>query len=393
MEYSIIIVGILSFICAALISYTITPPVRLLAYRIGAVDVPVDSRRMHVKPMPRIGGLSIFVGFVVSTLVFCDHTPHLYAMWVGGGLLVLLGTLDDIYRLSALVKLVVQLGAAAIAVVLFDVKIEFFTIMGKSVELGIWAIPISIIWITALTNAINLIDGLDGLACGVSAITATSIFGVTVIMGDTPNALITLIIVASCIGFLPYNMNPARIFMGDTGALFLGYTLSIISISGLFKLHAVLSFFVPLSVFALPLLDTVSAVIRRVSTGHSPFSADREHFHFKLVDMGFTQREAVRLLYGICGLMGLVAITFTEGMFHEARLWKTLVIILTAGAIIVLIFMCMRKPSTRILSGLAEHISEIKLEAQAEVRQEEKEREQLEHQKKKEEKKEKKEGK
>lgn len=388
MEFSTVMIGILAFICAALISYTITPPVRLLAYRIGAIDVPTDSRRMHVKPMPRIGGLSIFVGFLVSTLVFCDHTPALYAMWIGGGLLVMLGILDDIYRLSALIKLIVQIGSATIAVICFNVRIEFFTLFGKTIEMGVWSIPLSILWITALTNAINLIDGLDGLACGVSAITALSIFGVTVIMQDTSNAMLTLIIVASCIGFLPYNMNPARIFMGDTGALFLGYVLSIISISGLFKLHAVLSFFVPLSVFALPLLDTVSAVIRRVSTGHSPFSADREHFHFKLVDMGFTQREAVRLLYGICGLMGLVAITFTEGMFHEARVWKTLVIILTAGAIIVLIFICMRKPSTRILSGLAEHISEIKLEAQAEAKQEEKERELIEQMKKKEEKKE-----
>ncbi|MBQ8474558.1 MAG: undecaprenyl/decaprenyl-phosphate alpha-N-acetylglucosaminyl 1-phosphate transferase [Clostridia bacterium] len=388
MEFSTVMIGILAFICAALISYTITPPVRLLAYRIGAIDVPTYSRRMHFKPMHRIGGLSRFGGFLVSTLVFCDHTPALYAMWIGGGLLVMLGILDDIYRLSALIKLIVQLGSATIAVICFNVRIEFFTLFGKTIELGVWSIPLSILWITALTNAINLIDGLDGLACGVSAITALSIFGVTVIMQDTSNAMLTLIIVASCIGFLPYNMNPARIFMVDTGALFLGYVLSIISISGLFKLHAVLSFFVPLSVFALPLLDTVSAVIRRVSTGHSPFSADREHFHFKLVDMGFTQREAVRLLYGICGLMGLVAITFTEGMFHEARVWKTLVIILTAGAIIVLIFMCMRKPSTRILSGLAEHISEIKLEAQAEAKQEEKERELIEQMKKKEEKKE-----
>lgn len=385
MDYSPIFIAVMAIICAALTAYTVTPPVRLLAYRLGAIDVPTDARRMHRKPMPRIGGLAIFVAFVLATMVFCDHSPHLYAIWAGGAMLVALGILDDIFRLSALLKLFVQLGASAIAVILCNVRIEYITLFGHTIDFGIWAIPITILWITGLTNAINLIDGLDGLACGVSAITALSMFGVTLISGDVGSALLTAILVASCVGFLPYNMNPARIFMGDTGALFLGYALSIISVQGLFKLHTMLSFLVPFSIFALPLLDTSTAIFRRVATGHSPFAPDRGHLHHRLVDMGFTHKEAVKILYAICGLLGLVAITYTEAMFHESRTWKTLVMTFASIIIIVLIFICMRKPSTRILSGLAEHVSEIKLEAQAVEQKEKEEAERIKKEKEKEE--------
>ncbi len=370
MEHSTIFVAIIAIICAMLTAYTVTPPVRLLAYRLGAIDVPTDARRMHRKPMPRIGGLAIYIAFVLSTMVFCQHSPHLYAIWIGGGMLVTLGILDDIFRLSALLKLFVQLGASAIAVILFGVRIEYITLFGQTIQFGIFAIPITILWITGLTNAINLIDGLDGLACGVSAITALSMFGVILVSGDIPSAILTAVLVASCVGFLPYNMNPARIFMGDTGALFLGYALSVISVQGLFKLHTMLSFLAPCAIFALPLLDTSTAIIRRVLTGNSPFAPDRGHLHHRLVDMGFTHKEAVKILYAICGLLGLVAITYTEAMFHESKTWKAIVLCLAALAIVFLIFICMRKPSTRILSGLAEHISEIKLEAQAEEQRE-----------------------
>ncbi len=384
MEHSTIFVAVIAIICAMLTAYTVTPPVRLLAYRIGAIDVPTDARRMHRKPMPRIGGLAIYIAFVVSTIVFCEHSMHLYAIWIGGGMLVTLGVLDDVFRLSALLKLFVQLGASAIAVIAFGVRIEYVTLFGQTFHFGFLAIPITILWITGLTNAINLIDGLDGLACGVSAITALSMFGVVLVSGDIGSAVLTAVLVASCVGFLPYNMNPARIFMGDTGALFLGYTLSIISVQGLFKLHTMLSFLAPCAIFALPLLDTTTAIVRRVLTGHSPFAPDRGHLHHRLVDMGFTHKEAVKILYAICGLLGLVAITYTEAMFHESKTWKSFVMCATAISIVVLIFLCMRKPSTRLLSGLAEHISEIKLEAQAAEQKEKEEAERLAKEKEKE---------
>ncbi len=369
-ELSSIIIAFVAVICAALVSYTTTPPVRLLAFRIGAIDIPIDARRMHKKPTPRIGGLAIFAGFLVSTLVFCTPTAQLFATWIGGGILIILGILDDIFRLSAIIKLAVQLCVAGIAVS-FGIVIKDINFFGTMVSLEYFAIPITIIWITGLSNAINLIDGLDGLSCGVSTITAISLFMVTLITDDKTSALITAILVGACIGFLPYNRNPARIFMGDTGALFLGYTLSIISVQGLFKLHAMISFLVPLSIFALPLLDTLIAICRRLIHKQSPFHPDRGHFHHKLVDMGFSHKEAVRLLYAISGIMGLVAVTYTDAVATESttRLWKTLIILAAAILILVLNFICMKKPSRRILSGLAEHVSEIRLEAEKQERE------------------------
>ena len=364
------IIAIVAVACAALVSYTTTPPVRLLAFRIGAIDIPTDARRMHKKPTPRIGGLAIFAGFLVATLVFCEASSQLYAIWIGGGILVILGILDDIFRLSALLKLVVQLCVAGIAVS-FGILIDHITLFGTHIEFGAFAIPITMLWIVGLSNAINLIDGLDGLSCGVSAITSISILMVMLIAEDYTSALITAILTGSCFGFLPYNKNPAKIFMGDTGALFLGYTLSIISVQGLFKLHTMLSFLVPVSIFALPIFDTLIAIIRRVAHGQSPFHPDRGHFHHKLVDMGFSHKEAVKLLYAISGLMGLVAVTYTDAVSTEntEKIWKTFIILAAAVLILILIFVCMKKPSTRILSGLAEHVSEIRLEADKQERE------------------------
>ena len=370
MNFTSVIIAVIAVVCAALVAYTTTPPVRLLAFRIGAIDIPTDARRMHKKPTPRIGGLAIFAGFLVATLVFCEPSAQLYAIWIGGGILAILGVLDDIFRLSAWIKLIVQLCVAGIAVS-FGILIDHITFAGAVIEFGYFSIPVTMLWIVGLSNAINLIDGLDGLSCGISAITSVSIFMVMLITGDFTSALITAILTGACLGFLPYNKNPAKIFMGDTGALFLGYTLSIISVQGLFKLHTMLSFLVPLSIFALPILDTFIAIFRRVLHGQSPFHPDRGHFHHKLVDMGFTHKEAVRLLYAISAIMGLVAVTYTDAIFQEAttRLWKTLIILAAAIIIIILVFICMKKPSTRILSGLAEHLSEIRIEADKQERE------------------------
>lgn len=370
MTLTAFIIAIVAVACAALVSYTITPPVRLLAFRIGAIDIPTDARRMHKKPVPRIGGLAIFAGFLVATLVFCEPSSQLFSIWIGGGILVILGILDDIFRLPAWIKLIVQLCVAGIAVS-FGILIDHITLFGAHIEFGYFSIPITMLWIVGLSNAINLIDGLDGLSCGVSTITSISIFMVMLITGDFTSALITAILTGSCLGFFPYNKNPAKIFMGDTGALFLGYTLSIISVQGLFKLHTMLSFLVPLSIFALPILDTLIAICRRVLHGQSPFHPDRGHFHHKLVDMGFSHKEAVKILYAISGIMGLVAVTYTDTMFQESatRIWKTLILLAAAILILVLIFICMKKPSTRILSGLAEHVSEIRLETEKQERE------------------------
>lgn len=346
-----LIYSITAVICAALIAYTLTPPTRVLAFKIGAVDVPLDDRRMHTKPIPRIGGLAIFLSFVLSTMLFCEFSPELASIWVGGGIIVILGILDDIYRLQAGLKFVVQTLSAVFAV-MNGCVIDHINIGGEYIMLGTFSYPLTVLWIVGLTNAINFIDGLDGLACGVSLISSVSLFFVLVLHGGGEYAVITAILAGACLGFLPFNSNPARIFMGDTGALFLGYALAVISVQGVFKLHAVLSFIVPLMVFAFPILDTAFAIVRRLLAGKSPFTADRGHLHHRLVDMGFTQKESVNILYAICGILGLVAVFCTEAMFSNGRAVKSLCVAGIALLIFLVNFIIMKNPDMRKHSGL-----------------------------------------
>ncbi len=365
MEIQIVdlVYAIVAIVFSALISYTMTPPVRVLAYKLGAIDVPRDSRRMHKEPIPRLGGISIYAAFVLATLVFCDIDSRLVALWFGGLLIVILGIFDDIYRLNAWLKLAVQLVVAIFAV-LQGIQIESVNLFGHYINFGYFSYPITVIWIVGITNAINLIDGLDGLACGVSAICSTSMLFVALLVGDYASAMLTAILTAACVGFLPFNSNPARIFMGDTGALFLGYTLAVISVEGLFKLHAVISFVIPVAIFALPLFDTSFAIIRRLFSGKSPFTADRGHLHHKLIDMGFTHKQTVKIIYAFCALLGTIAIAMTDVMFGESRYIKTAFIV--GGALIVLILnlFIMRRPSARRHSGL---IQEEKAETPADA--------------------------
>ena len=342
--------SIAAILCGCLLAFTFTPPVRILAYRIGAVDVPTDGRRMHKKPVPRIGGLAIYLAFVLATALFGEYSPALGAIWVGGLLLVAIGVLDDVWRLPAWIKLLVQIGAAVITVVQ-GITLEYINLFGHYIDFGVFAIPVTILWIVGLTNAINLIDGLDGLACGVSAICCLSLVGVILVSGrDTDFALITAILFGCCVGFLPFNSNPAKIFMGDTGALFLGYAMAVISLEGVFKLHTVISFIIPISIFAFPLFDTLSAIIRRVSRGKSPFSADRGHLHHKLVDMGFTHKRCVTILYAISGILGLASVSLAA----ENSAGKLLAIVGVAVLLLILYFRILKSPTARRMSGLYE---------------------------------------
>lgn len=346
MQLTEIIYILAAMVLAGLIAFTITPAVSVLAYRIGAIDVPRDNRRMHKKPVPRIGGLAIFAGVVISTLVFCDITPTLLAVYIGGFVIVAVGIIDDTFSINAWLKLAAQIGVALIAVSQ-GVVIEFINFFGTYITLGAFAIPLTVLWIVGLTNAINLIDGLDGLACGVSAICSTALLLVMLIKGEYVSAMMTAVLVGSCIGFLPFNSNPAKIFMGDTGAMFLGYTMAVISVSGVFKLHAVVSFIIPLSIFGLPLCDTAFAFIRRIIHGKSPFSADRGHLHHRLIDMGFNQKQSVRILYAICGILGATALLVTE-----EEIYKAAIVIVVGFAIFLVNFLIVRRSDERCKMGL-----------------------------------------
>ena len=311
-DIQILISGALALIAAGIISFITTPIVRLFAQKVGAVDVPKDSRRVHNHPIPRMGGLAIFIGFVLSVVLFADVDNQMRGILLGAVIIVVVGVVDDITPLPALLKLVIQIAAALVAVA-FGVRIEFLAnpiwwSETMYLDLSFLSIPITVLWIVGLTNAVNLIDGLDGLACGVSAIASIAMMTIALAMGQWNTAVILAALVGACFGFMPFNLNPARIFMGDTGALMLGYVMACISITGLLKFYAIISFAVPLLALGLPIFDTAFAIIRRLAHGQNPMSPDRGHFHHRLIDMCLSQKQAVALLYAISAILGFAAV-------------------------------------------------------------------------------------
>jgi len=286
-----------------------TPIVKYLAERFGVVDVPKDGRRMHKKAMPLMGGLAMFYGFLVSIAVFVPVSRQLVGLFLGSMIIVIVGIIDDKKNLHPLLKLLFQILAAVVAIY-FGHSIKFFSIPfdGKAAPFVIpspCAEIISVLWIVGMTNAVNFIDGLDGLAAGVSSIASLSILFISIIMGNNSITPIAAALVGCCVGFLPFNSNPAKIFMGDTGSTFLGYVLAVMSIQGLFKGYALISFVLPVLVLALPLFDTLFAIVRRIANGKSPMVADRGHLHHRLIDMGLNQKQAVAIMYSISSLLGI----------------------------------------------------------------------------------------
>ena len=331
---------------AFLIALILTPVVRNLAVRMGAVDDPKRDkdaeRRMHTRPIPRMGGLAIFLGFLLATLVFLPMTPQLRRILLGAVIVVVLGIFDDIYDLPAKFKLIVQIIAALIVTVGKDgMVIEALSNPNIFSSDPYWVLgwlsyPITVIWVVGMTNAVNLIDGLDGLACGVSSISSLTLLVIALLLGEPQVALLVAALAGGCLGFLPYNMNPAKIFMGDTGSTFLGYVLACISIQGLFKMYTLISFVVPFLLFGLPIFDTCFAFTRRIAHGQSPMHADRSHVHHRLIDMGFPQKQAVAVLYVITAILGLSAVVLTTSGAMKAML--LLMAFCVAGAVALSIF-------------------------------------------------------
>ena len=330
-----------ALLAAALIALVTTPVVRSLAFKMRAVDVPKDNRRMHNHPIPRMGGLAIFLGFLFSVLIFVPLTDELRGMLLGAVVIVVLGVLDDIYALPAMPKFLVQIGAALIAVLQGNVITHLSNPNLFSASpiwnLGVLSIPFSVLWIVAITNAVNLIDGLDGLACGVSAISSMTLLVIALTVSEPQVALLMAALAGACLGFLPYNLNPAKIFMGDTGSTFLGYVLAVVSIQGLFKYATIISFAVPFLLMGLPIFDTCFAILRRVSHGQSPMAPDRGHIHHRLIDMGLSQKQAVAVLYIISAILGLSAVVLTTSGVTKAMLF--LASLCVAGGVAAMLFL------------------------------------------------------
>ena len=324
---------------AFLIAFAATPAVMSLAHKINAIDVPRDKRRVHKKPIPLIGGLAIFYGFIISVLCFAELDRETAGILIGSVIIVTVGMIDDAIDMKAIVKLLCQIIAAVI-VVYSGVRIEQFAnpfarwFGGPPyIYMNYWiSVAVTVIWIVGICNAVNLIDGLDGLAVGVSSIAAICMLILTLLSQNVNVAIITAAVAGACFGFLPYNFNPAKIFMGDTGALFLGYILACISIQGFLKLSAIISFAVPIIVLGLPIFDTLFAIVRRVLTGRSPMSPDRGHLHHRLLDMGFSQKQTVAILYTITAVLCLTAVVVsTRGYARGILLIVSVMLIIWAS--------------------------------------------------------------
>lgn len=316
---------------AAVVAFAATPLVKALSVKVGAVDVPKDGRRMHDHPIPRMGGLAIFLGFLASMLLFVPLDTEKQGMLLGAVIIVVLGMLDDKYALPAKPKFLVQIVAALIAVMAGN-RIEVLSNPNIFSPDPVWilgwlAYPVTVIWIVAITNAVNLIDGLDGLACGVSTISSATMLVIALLVSELDVAIMMAALAGACIGFLPYNFNPAKIFMGDTGSTFLGFIMATVSVEGMFKQYTIISFVVPFLMLGLPIFDVCFAVVRRVSHGQSPMQPDRGHVHHRLIDMGFSQKQAVGVLYVISAILGLSAVVLTA-----TNAVKAMVFLLAMGA-------------------------------------------------------------
>lgn len=304
---------IIVFFISAITSFLVTPVIIYLSKKLNLVDEPDSNRKLHKDIIPTLGGLAIFAGTIAGYIYLQPAHPQMYAIILGAVIMISVGLIDDLLELRPLYKMAGQI-AAALVVVQSGLVIEKMTIpfMGTVYLEGI-GIVLTVLWIVAAANVINIIDGLDGLAAGVTAIALLSIL----VMGFMDYRIIvvylSLILIGSLIGFLPFNFYPAKIFMGDTGSLFLGYSIAIISMLGLFKNVAFFSFIIPIIVIAVPVFDTILVMIRRKLNDQSIATADRKHIHYELVNMGYSDRASVLIIYAFSVYFGVLAILFNSG--------------------------------------------------------------------------------
>ncbi|MBQ3113398.1 MAG: undecaprenyl/decaprenyl-phosphate alpha-N-acetylglucosaminyl 1-phosphate transferase [Phascolarctobacterium sp.] len=318
------------FMLAMFVSYVLTPYIKKLAFKIGAVDRP-DNRKVHKKIMPRLGGLAIYIAFMIGCFASMEITWDIFGILLGGTLIVALGVADDVYQLPAKVKLLGQIAAACVLVI-FDIRIEWVNNpLGGYFYLDMLSIPFTIFWVISFTNVVNLIDGLDGLAAGVSAIASLTVILVAVQMGYFHVAILTAALAGAIIGFIRYNFNPATIFMGDTGSMFIGYMLAAISVYGAVKTAATIALIVPAIALGLPILDTAFAIMRRYVNGRPIFQPDKGHLHHRLLATGMSHKETVLFMYGITAVLCIGAVLWAEmDGFYAALI---IAVIMTAVAV------------------------------------------------------------
>ena len=341
----------IAFLLAFIVSFMATPYTIKIANKIGAVDVPKDKRRMHTKKMPKFGGPAVIIGFLVSMAYLLvvmsiegsidlfaeqEYGKKLLGLLLGIVAIAITGVLDDTKTLTWWQQLLGQVTAAVI-VVAFGIRIEHLDIPFLY-RVGLneaFSIIVTIIWIVGVINSINLIDGLDGLSSGISLISCISLL-IIFLMNGSP-MVATVIVTAmsgALVGFLPFNFSPAKTFIGDTGSNFLGFMLAVVSILGVAKTYTAAVIVLPVIVLGLPIFDVLFAIIRRIAKGKSikaVFKPDKGHFHHKLVAKGFTQKQAVLILYGLSASLGMFAI-----ILFDSGIWKALSFLLMIIAAVAL---------------------------------------------------------
>ncbi|MDH3227038.1 MAG: undecaprenyl/decaprenyl-phosphate alpha-N-acetylglucosaminyl 1-phosphate transferase, partial [Thermoleophilia bacterium] len=308
------------------------------ARAIGAVDAP-DERRVHRVATPRLGGLAILVGFLVPTLYFFPGDGPARALLLGAIAIAILGAIDDIWGLNPAAKLLGQVACAAVPVSA-GLTIDHVTLPFLGVyDLGATQYVITLVWFVALVNMINFTDGVDGLAAGIAAISAATFALLAASLDRADPAILAAALAGACLGFLYFNFNPARIFMGDSGSMLLGFVLAGVAVSGVMKSAAAIALVAPLLILAIPILDTSFVVMKRIKHGLPVYAADRSHFHHRFLNIGWSQRRTVLAVYAWCGLMGLIAVSirfvpYTDGA-GDYQLWGSLAL-LGLGAVALL---------------------------------------------------------
>ncbi len=314
-------------VLALAIVLVLTPAVGGMARRIGAVDSP-DRRRLNLAPIPRLGGLALFFAILVPSLAFLEIGRETRGLLLGAAIATTVGAVDDFRGLAWWQKLVGQIAAASVPAA-FGIWVDRFTFPFLGIhELPSWiGMPATVVWIVALMNMVNFLDGLDGLAAGVCAIAGTTFAVIALSLGKPSAAILSAIVAGACFGFLRHNFYPARIFMGDSGALLLGYSLATIAVQGLLKTAATVALFFPLFVLAIPILDTTFVVARRLKYREKLYVPDQTHLHFRFLRRGFSHRRAVLTMYAWCATLAAAALAtrFVPFRAHgDWHFWSTL---------------------------------------------------------------------
>ncbi|MBN3038756.1 MAG: undecaprenyl/decaprenyl-phosphate alpha-N-acetylglucosaminyl 1-phosphate transferase [Candidatus Omnitrophica bacterium] len=306
------------FLISLVVALVLTPSMRKISLQYQILDRP-GKRRVHTKPVPTLGGIAIFIAFMAAVLFAFfinkdfreEFAPHILGLVFGGLAVLLLGVYHDLKDIHPLVKLAGQVLAAVLAFSL-GLKIEFITNpLGGQIQLNLLAsLLLTVFWMVALMNAVNLSDGLDGLAAGLTAISSLALFYIALFKSNTETIFLIVALMGCSIGFLRYNFFPAKIFMGDTGSMFLGFALAAISLLGSRKMATSMALIIPLTVLVIPIFDTLLAIIRRILKKHHIYRPDRQHLHHRLLNMGLSQRQVVLFLYVVCAYFGLIAFLF-----------------------------------------------------------------------------------